>query len=122
MIPGVVEAVVTGLFAVLLFDMPFWLGMSLGFILAAVSPAVVVDGMLKLQNLGYGVEKGIPSLIVAAASFDDVVAICFFSICIGLAIKSEEVTGFEAFLHGPLSCLIGIALGAVGGAFMSMYV
>ena len=57
---------------------------STGFVLAAVSPAVVVVGMFNLQQRGYGVEKGIPSLVVAAASFDDVVAISGFSMCIGL--------------------------------------
>ena len=36
-IPGCVEAAVCGVSAMLLFDMPFWLGLSLGFILAAVS-------------------------------------------------------------------------------------
>ena len=54
--------------------------MSLGFILGAVSPAVVVLGMFELQSMGYGVAKGIPSLVVAAASFDDVVAITGYTI------------------------------------------
>lgn len=36
-IPGVVEALVCSVSAIFLFDMPFWLGLSLGFILAAVS-------------------------------------------------------------------------------------
>jgi hypothetical protein len=36
-IPGCVEASICGVCAMLLFGMPFWLGLSLGFILAAVS-------------------------------------------------------------------------------------
>ena len=39
------------------------------------SYALVVLGMFELQSRGFGVAKGIPSLVVAAASFDDVVAI-----------------------------------------------
>ena len=54
------------------------------FILAAVSPAVVVPSMLKLSDEGYGVEKGIPTLIIAAASIDDVLAISGFSVMLGL--------------------------------------
>lgn len=73
--PGVVEAMVVGGMAVAVWDMPIALGLTLGFVLAAVSPAVVVTGMFDLQKRGYGVKKGIPSLIVAAASFDDVLAI-----------------------------------------------
>lgn len=73
--PGIVEAIVVGGLATAIFKMPIALGLTLGFILAAVSPAVVVSGMFELQKRGYGVRKGIPSIIVAAASFDDVVAI-----------------------------------------------
>ena len=50
-------------------------GFMLGFVLAAVSPAVVVPSLLSLQERGYGVDKGIPTLVIAAASVDDVLAI-----------------------------------------------
>jgi solute carrier family 9B (sodium/hydrogen exchanger), member 1/2 len=73
--PGVAEALVVGGLAVAIFKMPIALGLTLGFILAAVSPAVVVSGMFDLQRRGFGVKKGIPSIVVAASSFDDVVAI-----------------------------------------------
>ena len=80
LMPGLCEALTCGLFSMLIFKMSFPLGMCLGFILAAVSPAVVVLGMFELQSRGYGVTKGIPSLVVAAASFDDVVAITGYTI------------------------------------------
>ena len=73
--PGICEALAVAGAASWIFGMPFALAVSAGFILAAVSPAVVVVGMFNLQQRGYGVAKGIPSLVVAAASFDDVVAI-----------------------------------------------
>ena len=53
--------------------------------MAAVSPAVVVPGLLKLAEEGYGVEAGIPTLVIAAASLDDVLAITGFSVMMGLA-------------------------------------
>ena len=34
--------------------LPVFMGLSLGFILGAVSPAVVVSGMFALQKAGYG--------------------------------------------------------------------
>ena len=119
-IPGIVEAIISGLLAVLIFGMPFWLGLSLGFILAAVSPALVVVGMLKLQHKGYGVRKGIPSLIIAAASFDDIVAITGFSFFIGLAIQSDHSSMLYSALHGPVSIIIGVGIGVVGGTLLSM--
>jgi hypothetical protein len=119
-VPGVVEATISGLMAMLVFGMPFWLGLSLGFILAAVSPALVVVGMLNLQRLGYGVKKGIPSLVVAAASFDDIVAIAGFSFFIGLAIQSEHSSVLYSVLHGPLSVIIGVSAGVTSGLILSM--
>ena len=119
-LPGCAEAFVCGVFSRLIFGMPLLLSLSLGFILAAVSPAVVVVGMLKLQALGYGVAKGIPSLVIAAASFDDAVAIAGFTVFIGLAIQSKENSLLLSFLHGPLSLLLGIGVGCIAGAFLSL--
>ncbi len=47
----------------------------LGAVLAAVSPAVVVPRMVKLMEEGYGVREGIPQLILAGASVDEVYVI-----------------------------------------------
>ena len=119
-VPGIVEAFTSGIMATILFGMPFWLGLSMGFILAAVSPALVVVGMLKLQHLGYGVKKGIPSLVVAAASMDDIVAITGFSFFIGLAIQSGDTNVLYTAIHGPLSVIIGVTIGVIGGMILSM--
>ncbi|XP_063727151.1 sodium/hydrogen exchanger 9B2-like [Symsagittifera roscoffensis] len=57
--PGVLaEGPMIALLAYMLFGMPFNWAFMLGFILAAVSPAVVVPSLLKLQNKGFGVEQG----------------------------------------------------------------
>lgn len=118
-LPGMAEAMATGLASTLIFGMPPTLGFSLGFIIGAVSPAAVVVGMLELQKRGYGVAKGIPSLVVAAASFDDVIAISGFSIFIGIALKADGGGG-AVWLEGPLSVVIGLAGGIFGGLVISM--
>eukprot|EP00746_Dinoflagellata_sp_MGD_P153051 gnl/MRDRNA2_/MRDRNA2_84032_c0_seq1.p1 gnl/MRDRNA2_/MRDRNA2_84032_c0~~gnl/MRDRNA2_/MRDRNA2_84032_c0_seq1.p1 ORF type:complete len:545 (+),score=90.09 gnl/MRDRNA2_/MRDRNA2_84032_c0_seq1:178-1812(+) len=110
--PGVSEAFTVALVSMVIFGMPFPLGLSLGFILGAVSPAVVVGGMFDLQHRHYGVEKGVPSLVVAAASFDDVVAISGFSLCIGFAIGSGDLA--SQILHGPLEVILGVGTGFCG--------
>ena len=58
--------------------------------MAAVSPAVVVPGLLDLQKRKYGVEKGIPTMVIAAASIDDVLAISGFGISLGLAFSEGQ--------------------------------
>ncbi|XP_064107888.1 sodium/hydrogen exchanger 9B2-like [Macrobrachium nipponense] len=82
--PCIMETVSTAVAAWLLLGLPWSWGFMLGFILAAVSPAVVVPSLLKLGEEGYGVDKGIPTLVIAAASIDDVLAISGFSVMLGL--------------------------------------
>jgi solute carrier family 9B (sodium/hydrogen exchanger), member 1/2 len=84
------------------------------FMLAAVSPAVIVPSMLNLKELGYGANKQVPTIVLAGASLDDVFAITLFSIFIRM---HSENTGFRAseLMHIPLSILAGIAIGATLG-------
>ena len=76
--PCLAEALTVALLAAPLLELPPAWGGTLGFVIAAVSPAVVVPGMLDLQERGYGVARGVPTMVVAAASFDDVLAIAGF--------------------------------------------
>jgi len=115
--PGICEALAVSGAAMWIFGMPFPLALSCGFVLAAVSPAVVVVGMFNLQQRGFGVSKGIPSLVVAAASFDDVVAISGFSMCIGLAVGHGSL--LMNALHGPINLVAGFVAGYVGGTIAS---
>ena len=82
----------------------------LGFIVSAVSPAVVVPSLLKLKEQHYGIEKGIPDLVLAAASFDDVLSISGFGICLGLSFDGENNIVFDVF-RAPLEIVIGIVSG-----------
>ena len=55
--PCLAEATVVAISSHLLLGFPWLWGFMLGFILAAVSPAVVVPCLLSLQERGFGVEK-----------------------------------------------------------------
>lgn len=68
-----------------------WLSLLCSFVLGAVSPAVVVPCMLLLQKDGYGVEQGIPTLLMAAGSFDDILAITGFTTCLGMAFATGDL-------------------------------
>ena len=56
----------------------------IGTVTAAVSPAVIVPKMLRMMEEGYGVDKGIPQLILAGASVDDIFVIVLFTAFTGL--------------------------------------
>jgi NhaP-type Na+/H+ or K+/H+ antiporter len=74
-IPCFVEAAAAAIFSHLILGFPWTVGFMLGFVLAAVSPAVIIPSLMNLSERGYGVAKGIPTLVIAACSADDVVAI-----------------------------------------------
>ena len=79
----------------------------MGAVVGAVSPAVIVPKMLKLMDEGYGVEKGIPQLILAGASVDDVFVIVMFSAFTGLAQGGTIST--VSFMKIPVSIVVGTA-------------
>ncbi|PIO60603.1 hypothetical protein TELCIR_17897 [Teladorsagia circumcincta] len=58
-------------------------------VLGAVSPAVVIPALLDASKAGYGVRAGVPSLVIAAASLDDVYAITIFSLSLSLLFPSD---------------------------------
>ncbi len=91
----------------------------LGAVLAAVSPAVVVPRMVKLMEEGYGVKKGIPQLILAGASVDDVYVIVLFSTFTGM--MQGQGASLIRFVNIPVSIFLGIMIGLLLGTGMAFY-
>jgi len=60
-----------------------------------VSPAVVVPSILALKKRGYGVVQGVSTLLIAASSIDDVLAISLYTIFLGLAIPHAPIVEKE---------------------------
>ena len=91
----------------------------MGAVLAAVSPAVVVPRMVKLMEEGYGTDKGIPQLILAGTSVDDVYVIVLFSTFISL-MQGEGISIIN-FVNIPISIVVGIIIGISIGYVLSKY-
>ena len=89
----------------------------MGAVLAAVSPAVVVPRMVKLMDEGYGTREGIPQLILAGASVDDVYVIVLFSTFVSM--MQGGGTSVIKFINIPISIVLGIAIGLVAGAVLA---
>lgn len=104
---------------------PKLLGLSIleaaimGAVLAAVSPAVVVPRMVKLMDEGYGTNKGIPQLILAGASVDDVYVIVLFTTFTSM-IQGNGVSVIR-FVNIPVSIVLGILIGLTSGWMLSKY-
>ena len=91
----------------------------MGAVLAAVSPAVVVPRMVKLMDEGYGVKEGIPQLILAGASVDDVYVIVLFSTFVGM--MQGEGAFILKFVNIPVSIFFGIAIGLFLGVLLAYF-
>ena len=125
--PAILMCFVPASFEILAFILlaPKLMGLTLiesaimGAVLGAVSPAVVVPRMVKLMEEGYGVNKGIPQLILAGASVDDVYVIVLFSTFFGLA--QGESASLVKFVNIPISILLGIAIGLALGYLLAKF-
>ncbi len=113
-IPGVLEGSTIALLGPFFLPLTHLESAMLGFIVAAVSPAVVVPMMIGFIERGKGAKKGIPTMVLAAASLDDVVAIVIFSIFLGFYTGTAENVLLKA-AGIPVSIAAGIGCGLVIG-------
>lgn len=115
-LPATFEIITVTILAPLLFGISTLEAAILGAVLGAVSPAVVVPRMIFLIENGYGKAKGIPQMILAGASVDDVFVIVLFTSFLGMF----QGNGFNFFslLSVPVAILFGILLGILMGYLM----
>ncbi|MDD3203742.1 MAG: cation:proton antiporter, partial [Pygmaiobacter massiliensis] len=104
---------------------PLLLGFSLldaailGTVLAAVSPAVIVPKMLSLMEQGYGTKQGIPQMVMAGASVDDVFVIVLFTVFTGVA-QGGSFAPMQ-LLQIPASIVLGALVGLLTGGLLSFF-
>ena len=82
----------------------------LGAVMGAVSPAVIVPRMTSLLENGYG-KKGLPQMVIAGSSADDVYVIVIFTALLALA-KGSKIS-IMSFLNIPISIILGILMGVL---------
>lgn len=93
----------------------------MGAVVGAVSPAVIVPRMIRLTEEGYGVEKGIPQLVLAGASVDDVFVIVLFTAFTGLASGTGTGISPATVISVPVSILTGIVAGLILGWVLALF-
>lgn len=117
-LPATLEMIGTVLLAPKLLSISTMEAALLGAVIGAVSPAVIVPKMIRLIEEGYGTEKGIPQLILAGASADDVYVIVLFSTFTSL-VQGGNVSVLW-FVNIPVSVVLGILAGLLCGAFLAV--
>ncbi|RKX35713.1 MAG: sodium:proton antiporter [Verrucomicrobia bacterium] len=113
-IPGIMEGSTIALLGPRFLPLTHLESAMLGFIIAAVSPAVVVPMMIGFIERRMGARKGIPTMVMAAASLDDVIAIVIFSVLLGFYTGTSENVLMKA-AGIPVSILAGIGAGLLIG-------
>ncbi len=113
-IPGIFEGTAIILLCHYGLQMTFYEAGILGFVVAAVSPAVVVPQMIRLKEMKLGEDKQIPTLILAGASLDDIFAITVFTAFLSLYFGNSLAIG-KTILEVPVGIVLGIVLGVVIG-------
>jgi len=116
-VPALFEIGAVMLIAPRLLNISFMEAALLGTILGAVSPAVVVPLMIDFMERGKGARKGIPTLILAASSVDDVFVIVLFTILLGMVGGGQVNIAWQ--LAGiPISIILGAAVGCMAGLIL----
>lgn len=117
-LPATLEIIGTIILAPVFFDMSYLSAAILGTIIAATSPAVVVARMLDLMGKGYGKEKGVPQMILAGSSMDDIFVIIIFTALTALAQTGEF--HWLSMVSMPTSIILGIVGGLLVGWLLSL--
>ncbi len=118
-LPATFEMIACTIIAPCIFKISYLESALLGSVLAAVSPAVVSPRMIKMIENRIGTKKGIPEMILAGASVDDVYVIVFFSVFLSLLTKNTLT--YIKFIQLPISIFLGIVFGVILGKIL-MYI
>lgn len=115
-IPATLEGFTIALMAMLFLKFSFIQGAILGFIIAAVSPAVLIPSMIDLINRRVGQDKAIPQMLLVGASADDTIAITLFTTFLGIYMQGtsgESISIPMQLLMIPLTIIISVAAGFI---------
>ncbi len=113
-IPGIMEGSTIAFLGPLFLPLTHMESALLGFVITAVSPAVVVPMMIGFIERRMGAKKGIPTMVIAAASLDNVIAIVILSILLGFYVGTTQSLAMTV-AEIPISMLTGIGTGLLIG-------
>ncbi len=118
-VPATFELLAYVLFARNLIGVTLLQAAIIGSVMGCVSPAVTVPRLTKMIDEGYGVRKGIPQMMIAGASADDVYGIVIFTTLVGL--EAGGTVDATSFLRIPEEIILGAAIGAAFGVGLALY-
>ena len=113
-IPATLEGLTIAVLSMIFLKFTFVQGSILGFIIAAVSPAVLVPSMVDLIKRKIGQDKAIPQMLLVGASADDTVAITLVTTFLGVYMSSvikSSISIVNELITIPITIVISILTG-----------
>lgn len=117
LIPPVFEAAAVATICFFITDLSISEGIMLGIILSAVSPAAVVPQMISFRSENRGTTKGIPTLVLAASSLNNILVLIIFSVLMPF-LAGNELLGTSGIVSIPVSVVTGMAAGILIGMLL----
>ena len=112
-LPATFEIIAYSIFAPMILGISRVDAILMGTVLGAVSPAVVVPRTVSLIERKIGTKEGVPQLILAGATLDDIFVIVLFTTFLNLAVNGNA--NYMSFVNIPISIILGVILGVVVG-------
>ena len=115
-LPATLEGFAIAFLSMKFLGFTFIQGSILGFIIAAVSPAVLIPSMVSLIERKIGQDKAIPQMLLVGASADDTIAITLFTTFLGIYMQhnnTENVSLIANIISIPITILISILGGFI---------
>ena len=113
-LPAILEGFAISFLSMIFLDFNFIQGAILGFIIAAVSPAILIPSMVSLINKNIGQNKAIPQMLLVGASCDDTIAITLFTTFLTIynkGINKGSISIFSQIIMIPITILLSVLVG-----------
>ena len=109
-IPATLEGFIIAFLCMCFLDFNFIQGAILGFMIAAVSPAVLIPSMISLINRKVGQDKAIPQMLLVGASADDTIAITLFTTFLGIYLQGNSISITSQLISIPITIFTSIVV------------
>lgn len=114
-IPMLADAAAVTLAGAWLLELPLATAAVLGFLVAAISPAIVIPGLLELIDRRRGKDRHLPNALLAGAPLDSILAVLGLGVCLDLALAAPG-DWLTTLAHLPWTIAAGAGLG-IGAGF-----
>ncbi|XP_014232033.1 sodium/hydrogen exchanger 9B2-like [Trichogramma pretiosum] len=123
LVPCTMEMCAVAVCARSLLDLPWGWAFLLGSITACLSPVIPINTMLALAEEGYGEDKHMASLLLTAASIDDVHIVSVYAICFSFVFNHDQGGSYwwSIFPNEIKDLLLGITFGTALGIFFVFF-